>query len=341
MASNQTRAGEAAGSRDIGALRPRSEIAVQALGLAERDFPTLRSMLSKIGLRLGIRLELRHESADVLLLGTPYASRAGPDPRDTRGQGRPVLAIETVDGRLVENSATLHVIGRRKGDLLRQFMDLALVRQSSPYWRDSNWTSELGQLAPPALSVHEHFELVFEDSRALLEEVDEAHLEFVQALLTATSDPMRPRLCASYGPGANLALDFGTGLVTIDRQALHFLRVRGELPAPAPGAAPQADAVVRKLDETLWDIGLSAGRLSLLDQPENWRETALESMSAAQVDRYSRNPRHLDLARHLAHGPATPTELRRHARLSEDELRGFIQAGLFLGLLRWKRGPGD
>ncbi|MDE2455539.1 MAG: hypothetical protein KGL43_18275, partial [Burkholderiales bacterium] len=307
------------------AVAPRPhEIAIQPLGLAERDLETVRGMLRKIGQRLGVKLELQRQGGDILLLGTPFASRAGADATVEREPGRPVIPIETVNGRLADTGETLHIFGRRKGDLLRQLMDLALVRQRSPLWHDSGWSCDPGASMPAPFAPGVRAEADFDAGLPALEDLDGPRLEFVQAVLDGMADPSRPSLAASYGPSANLAFDFGTGLATIDRQALHFLRVRRELPLPAPRAAPQADAIVRRIDETVWDIGLCAGHLSLLGQPDDWRDSPLESVAATQVERYSRLPHHLDAARRLAAAAATPTELRRHAHIGEEEVRCFV-----------------
>lgn len=61
-------------------------------------------------------------------------------------------------------------------------------------------------------------------------------------------------------------------------------------------------------------------------------------MAANQIEavaRYTKLPLHLALARVLASEPLTPAQLRRRCRATIHELRCFIQASLFLGLLQW------
>ena len=58
----------------------------------------------------------------------------------------------------------------------------------------------------------------------------------------------------------------------------------------------------------------------------------------SQIGRYSRLPRHMELARQLVAGPMTPSALRRNVRVSVADLRRFLQACLFLGLVHWDLG---
>ncbi len=161
------------------------------------------------------------------------------------------------------------------------------------------------------------------------------HRTVMQQVLRGRADSFVPSFTASYGADANVVFDFRTRLVFIDPQAQRQLRVHRELPQPAPGARATGDAIVRELDETLWDMGIAAGPYPLLDAPSDWWRRPLRWAVDARVERYSRIPRHCDLARCLTQGPASPSELRRYASVSVADLRSFIQAGLVLGLLRW------
>jgi hypothetical protein len=157
----------------------------------------------------------------------------------------------------------------------------------------------------------------------------------MQRVLRGRADPTLAPFAASYGTDANLLFDFRAGLVFVDPQAQRQLRVHRELPQPAPGAHAKGDAIVRELDETLWDIGIAAGPYPLLDAPLDWWRTPLRWAVDARVERFSRIPRHCDLARCLIEGPTSPSALRRYAHVGVAELRSFIQAGLMLGLLSW------
>ncbi len=161
------------------------------------------------------------------------------------------------------------------------------------------------------------------------------HRTVMQQILRGRADSLLAPFAASYGADANVLFDFRAGLVFIDPQAQRQLRVERELPQPAPGARAKGEAIVRELDETVWDIGIAAGPYPLLDGPHNWWHTPLRWAVDARVERFSRIPRHCDLARCLMEGPASPSELRRYAHVSVADLRSFLQAGLMLGLLTW------
>ncbi len=161
------------------------------------------------------------------------------------------------------------------------------------------------------------------------------HRSVMQQVLRGRADALLAPYAASYGSDANVLFDFRARLVFIDPQAQRQLRVHRELPQPAPGARARGDAIVRELDETLWDIGIAAGPYPLLDAPIDWWRRPLRWAVDARVERYSRIPRHCDLARCLIEGPASPSELRRYARVGLADLRSFIQAGLMLGLMVW------
>ena len=166
-----------------------------------------------------------------------------------------------------------------------------------------------------------------------------AHQELLSQVLRGRADTLLPACSASYGPDANLRFDFGTGRVHLDLQAQRQLRLNRELPLPAPGAQTGATAVVRRLDEVIWDLGIAAGAYPLLNAPDDWWHTPLVWAVDADVTRLSRLPRHLDMARHLAEQPLSPSALRRRAHVALTDLRAFVQAGLMLGLLAWQ--PAD
>jgi hypothetical protein len=93
--------------------------------------------------------------------------------------------------------------------------------------------------------------------------------------------------------------------------------------------------LVWDLQEATWDIGIAAGHLPLLDAPADWWHAPLQIDPAALVERYSRAPAHLDVARRLRAGPVTPSRLRTDARLGVSELRRVLQACLMSGVVRW------
>ena len=87
-----------------------------------------------------------------------------------------------------------------------------------------------------------------------------------------------------------------------------------------------------------WDIALAAGGFRLLHSPVNWWHTPLIARPGLNVARYTLQPQHLELARCLAVAPISPADLRRRCRVGLTQLRGFLQACLFLGLVYWVPG---
>lgn len=146
------------------------------------------------------------------------------------------------------------------------------------------------------------------------------------------------QLCASFGPGRSILFDFTQGLVWAEVEALHCLRVQRDLPHPAPTGRLISGSVVRDLDVTLWDLAAAAGPFALLDAPLDWWHVAVTPLRLESLTHFSNLPLHLELARALADGGMTPARLRRECRTSVNEVRGFLQASLYLGLVHWASG---
>ncbi|OYU91290.1 MAG: hypothetical protein CFE45_23710 [Burkholderiales bacterium PBB5] len=212
------------------------------------------------------------------------------------------------------------------------FADSGLWAPSAlPAWQASQ--SMAGDHASSGFDAN--FDSRLDGDRLMAEEIQAGQHEMLQHVVHAMDQADAKPYAASFGPEANLLFDFEARLVFIDPLAQQHLRVRRELPQPAPGARPHPEALVRELNDAIWDLGLAAGPFPLLDEPANWWRCPLQLAPGARIDRYSRLPRNLDLARRLAQGPATPSELRRHANVSLTDLRRFIQASLMLHLVNW------
>jgi hypothetical protein len=111
--------------------------------------------------------------------------------------------------------------------------------------------------------------------------------------------------------------------------------VRRELPRPVSQVHLQGNAMAWDLQGATWDIGIAAGELPLLNAPADWWHAPLQIDPAALIERFTRAPAHLDVARRLRAGPVTPSTLRTDARLGVFELRRVLQACLMLGVVRW------
>lgn len=148
-----------------------------------------------------------------------------------------------------------------------------------------------------------------------------------------------PPLHAGYGAGAQLQLDFRARLAWVDPIAQQQLRACREMPRPADASPARLDALLRELDETLWDLGIAGSALPLLAAPDDWWHVPLRWRAGADASRYTRVPLQLDMARRLAERSMSPHDLRHHARASTQDLRRFLQASLLLGLAEWEGTP--
>lgn len=169
-------------------------------------------------------------------------------------------------------------------------------------------------------------------------EPDDARAQLLEQLHAGKVDPTRPRLVASYGPQAVVVLDFAHARAYGDALAWQRMHAGRDLPLPASGVALQPEALVRELDLTIWDLGLAAGLHPLHQSPADWWHTPLRSVQMQTMPRYTMLPAHLTMARLIAHGPITPSQLRREAQVGVPELRRFLQASLFLALACWAPG---
>jgi hypothetical protein len=82
-------------------------------------------------------------------------------------------------------------------------------------------------------------------------------------------------------------------------------------------------------------MGIASGPMPLIDAPADWWHAPLASPLTARVEHHTRIPRYLEVARRLREGPATPSELRRLARIGVLDLRRLLQACLMSDLAQW------
>jgi hypothetical protein len=318
-------------------------IVLHYLGLSDDEVEALRPVLDKLGERLALRLELQSHAGDIVLLDVDFAARVSPQLLHAFNEDRPVVLIASPlgdDGRFL--SAT-EVFERRQQELLRQLREIPVVRRRSAHWGPSGWApgvpgADEGGARPAggfASAFDSDFDSTLDADQLNAEQLDDARRGLLQAVLRGALDVSAASLAAGYGPAANMWFDFRQGVVTIDLVARQHLRVHRELPLAAPGARPQAEATVHELDEVLWDLGLASGRFALLDEPADWWHAELLSPPSARVARYTRLPRHLEMARRLQASPTTPSDLRRHGLVGVAEIRSFVQACLFLRLAQW------
>lgn len=328
----------------------RAKLTLQPLGLDDAELAVLRPLLPALGDRLALRLELQRAAGQVVLVGEAFTRQVPARVLQAWCASRPVVVLGElpVDASMPPAQAA-RMLARQQSALLDQLCALPVVQRASVLWGATGWEPEVGAplrdtaaaMADSALGSGFGRDSGF-DSRWPAGEppappFDPGQQAMIHAVLRALETPLHPPLVLSYGPEASLSIDFGAGCVLVDPAAQQALRVRHELPLLAQHARPGRSATVRDLRETVWDLGVAGAGYRLLGEPANWAHAKVEDAGLAQLPGCTRLPRHLELGRCLMHGgPATPAALRKLARCSVGELRGFLQASLLLGMLRWQ-----
>ena len=317
-------------------------VRLQHVGLAEAHLRLLQELLDDVGEQLDVALEVRSDDGQIVLMEAELAARLSPQLLHAYTDDRPLVTVPRLPGAGQPVPGDTELLAHCRRELLRQLGRLTLVLDGAARARAANDSRNghyLNTVPQPLSRTESAFDSDFDsrvDSEQLLaEEIERDQLQVLRAVLHGMDNPAAPALCASYGPEASMRFDFRARLVTIDPLALQHLRVRRELPQPAPGARPQTDYSLRDLDQTVWDLGLASGPFVLLDQPLDWWHRPLHRVLPARVERYSQVPKHLDMGRLLLAGPQTPSALRRQARVSVDDVRRFVQACLLLRLVQW------
>ncbi|WP_326538989.1 hypothetical protein [Pseudorhodoferax sp.] len=296
---------------------------VQHLGFAAPELDTLPAVLDEVGRELGVSFTLDSISGDVVLAEQGFVARVAPQVLNAFLDERPLVTVSQAGEA-----------GRRPPG--RQ-LQAELVRKLGELWRPSGSPDAESDPVPAAAAFDPQF-----DSAHNADQLDEADLdadraELLNRLRRGMVDPGEPVLLAGYGDRAALAIDFASGVAQVDDRAEQRLRASRDMPLLALGQPPLPDAASREVDLVVWDIALCAGDFRLLNAPANWWHTPLHAARTLSVSRYTRRPHHLDLARALAAGPVAPADLRRQCRVGVTDLRGFLQACLFLGLAYWQR----
>lgn len=315
--------------------REPSHIALQPVLPSDADLAEVQALLDKVGEALAVQFELKSGEGDIVLMDAEIAARMSPQLVHAFAEERPLVTLTGLQLRPEEAlMSPSERFERRQRELLVQLREIPLVRR-----RASRVTPEATSTLPQAelaSGFDSHFDSGFDTSALMAAEIGDGQRQVLRRVLEGLRTREAAVLCASYGPGANLRFNFHTRLVAIDTLALQHLRVRRELPQPAPGAATEPQAPLRDLEETVWDLGLAAGPFPLLDEPADWWHQPLAWTHGARIEPYTRMPRYIEMARLLQREPLTPSALRRRARVSVADLRRFLQAALLLSLLHWQ-----
>lgn len=305
----------------------RRPLVVQHLGFESSDLETLPAVLDDVGRELGVELKLAGVGGDLVLADGGFVSRVAPQVLHAFLEERPLLTVthpEPAATDAVRRARQLHV------QLVRQLQ--GLTDGPSTFGLSAHVA---GDTTLPNSGFDSSFDSRQQADRLAGSELDPDRAEMLNRLRRGLIDPTQAPMTAGYGKGASLRIDFATGIAQIDELADQRLRISRDLPYLARGAMPEPGAKPRELDLVVWDIALAAGHFRLLHSPVNWWRTPLVVQPLVDVARYTALPQHLAMARALVQAPMAPADLRRHCRVSLSDLRSFLQAALFLGVVHW------
>ena len=285
--------------------------------------------------QLGLQLRLAEDHGDALLVDDAVLRSVAPWVLSALAEGRPRLVLRrsgpptaAAERGVVIDDLVSQLRGLRDGGVRREPAGFGL---SQP--------DELLETQPTA--VDSGFDPGF-DSRwpapAPATAGTEAERAFLQALLRLRTDAGAPPLQAAYAGGGVLMADAAQAKAWFDADGWMNLRLHEPLPRLQADVQPAGELAELELDLVLWMLGQAAGALPLLEAPADWWHAPLTPVHLQAIGRYTLEPRHLAMARVLGRGGVTPSMLRRECQVSERQLRGFLQACLFLCLVWWRPG---
>lgn len=321
----------------------RPQLTLDHFGFDPASLQCLRDALDELARELHAVLNLQSSGGDVVLIDEHVPHTVPAPVLQAICEGRPCITVARGRPRA----------GMARGAIAAQALRQALLAQIDATPRGgrdamATRTRPPAANALPASGFASGFDSGLDsglDSRSpstpcLADQpLDHGRRQLLHGLRRAWLHADETELGLSYGPGRSMLLDFDQGLAWVEVEALHCLRVQRELPHPAPAGRLVGGRLVRELELTLWDLATAAGPFELLDAPAHWWHTDLRPLRLEDVSRYSNLPLHLELARTMAGGGMTPSRLRRECRTSIAEIRCFLQACLFLGLVQWGSAP--
>jgi hypothetical protein len=316
-----------------GRSNARPALRIQTFGIDPTSLQELGGRLQAMAALLPADLVLQEAPGDVVLIEAALIDALPVSIVRGYFEGRPCIALprERPTGDSVYGAIAAQQLRR----LLLDQIDAMLRRRHGPPEAPDIWPAAQPLASPFDTCADSRWS----DTDLLADPADERQrLWFIVDLHRARRRGTAARMHATYGPAAGIVFDFGLGIALIDAAALQPLRLRQQLPLPSDPQAPGTGATRRDLDSTLWDIGIAAAALPLLDSPANGWDHPLRARDAGAIARHAGSPLHHELARLLASGPCAPSRLRRACRTTVHELRGFVQACLLLDLVEWERG---
>lgn len=305
----------------------RRALVVQHLGFESSELDTLPAVLDGVGRELGVDLTLDGVHGDVVLAEQDFVSRVAPQVLHAFLEDRPLLTVSRASDGATDARRRAQALHR---ELLRQLGSLSHARSAA-----SAGPAPAHSVLPPDSGFDSGFDSRLHADKLMENELDPDRAELLNQLRRGLVDPSQPPMSAGYGRKATIVIDFATGMARVDELADQRLRVMREVPYLSRGAWPGSDAKDRELDLVVWDIAVAAGGFRLLHSPVNWWHAPLMAQPGLDVSRFTAQPQHLEMARHLAAAPVSPADLRIRSRVGLADLRGFLQACLFLGLVYW------
>jgi hypothetical protein len=318
-------------------------VVLHCFGVDVDDWQQLQQQADLLTEALGLPVQLAQHEGDIVLVDDAMQRSTSLAVLEALIEERPRLVLRRAVPAIAPSTApstTQPAAGPDIDDLLAQMRRL----RGAPSWRRvAAWLASgakaIGDDMPtqPADSGYDSgFNSRWPDAALAPEQADPATAEFLHALHAAKLDPSTAPFGAVYGDGGVLQIDAAAGRARCDADAWLNLRLLGRLPRLQADAQPSGEFAEHELDQVLWLLGLAAADLPLLKAPEDWWHAPITAVQLPAVGRYTLKPAHLAMARVLARGGVTPSQLRRECRVSERELRGFLQACLFLCLVWWR-----
>lgn len=322
------------------ARRSRKPLVLHPLGIDDLALSELQPLVDRLVAELGLDVRLGQHGGHIVLADEHWLRAVSPQLIEAFCEQRPIVTLAREPARggasrgaiayaaLREQLAAMAPCRREAGTSSLPAAGMNAQGSSSrPHGRPDFGDS--GSEFAPSL------ELQVAGTSLGHAPASDASRQFVQALLHGRTDPERKPLVASYG-GALMVIDFTQMHVLLQPRALSELRLARQLPVLDLEAQPKVGMLSREFDRVLWDLGWAAGGHALHGASTDWWHQPLLAVQPQAVSRYSAVPLHLEMARALARGPMSPSQLRRECRADLAELRCFLQSCLFLGLLRWQ-----
>ena len=318
-------------ARPAGAAGEPVELTLHCVGIdgaAQRDIAGAALAWRQ---QLGLQLRLADDHGDALLVDDAVLRSVAPWVISALAEGRPRLVLRRTGPptAAAERGVALDDLAAQ----LRALRDGAGPRERSGF----GLSEPSDDLETPPSAADSGFDPEF-NSRwpALAGAGSDGEQAFVQALLRLRTDPAAPPLQAAYAGGGVLMADAAQAKAWFDADGWMNLRLHEPLPRLQAGVQPKGELAELELDLVLWMLGQAAGALPLLDAPADWWHAPLTPVHLQAIGRYTLEPQQMAMARVLARGGVTPSMLRRECQVSERQLRGFLQACLFLCLVWWR-----